>query len=101
MSDAVIVGLMSVVGSIICQSIISRTKNRETDAKMAAHEQLQQDRLEEVRTELIEVKKRLDSHNGYAQKFAETSKDIAIIAERQMSIKKDVEYLKSERCKAQ
>lgn len=99
MSDAVIVGLMSVIGSIICQSMISRSKNRENDAKMAAHEQLQQDRLEEVRTELVEVKKRLDSHNGYAQKFAETSKDIAVIAERQMAIKKDVEFLKSDRCK--
>ncbi len=100
MSDAVIVGLMSVIGSIICQSMISRTKSRENDVKMAAHEQKQQDSLEEVRSELVEVKKRLDSHNGYAQKFAETSKDIAIIAERQMSIKKDVEWLKSERSKA-
>ena len=88
MSDAVIVGFMSVVGSIIVQLIVSASKNRETNAKMAAHEQKQQDMLDAVKEELVGVKRRLDQHNGYAEKFAEASKDIALI-------QKDIEYLKS------
>lgn len=99
MSDAVIVGLVTVLGTVISQVIISHSKARETDARMAAHEQKQQDTLDEVKVEMNEVKKRLDAHNGYAEKFAEAKKDIAIIAERQKAIQKDVEYLKSDRCK--
>ena len=99
MSDAVIVGLIAAASSIICQLLISSSKSRETDARMAAHEQKQQDTLDEVKTELVAVKKRLDMHNGYAEKFANASKDIAILAERQKMIQKDVEILKSDRCK--
>lgn len=87
MSDAVLVGLMSVCGSIVVQLIVSSTKAREASRDMAVHEQRQQDALDEIRTELVDVKKRLDQHNGYAEKFAASSKDIALI-------QKDIEYLK-------
>ena len=87
MSDAVIVGLITAVSSILAQVIISASKARESDAKMAAHEQKQQDSLDEVKNELIQVKKRLDQHNGYAENFANARKDIALI-------QKDIEYLK-------
>lgn len=87
MSDAVIVGLISVVGSVVVQLIVSHSKTQETNRNMAVHEQKQQDTLDEIREEMIDVKKRLDQHNGYAEKFAEASKDIAVI-------QKDIEYLK-------
>lgn len=87
MSDAVIVGMISVVGSIIVQLIVSASKGRETSKEIAVHEQKQQDSLDEIKTEMTEVKHRLDQHNGYAEKFANASKDIALI-------QKDIEYLK-------
>lgn len=87
MSDAVVVGLISVVGSIVVQLIVSATKSRETDAKMAAHEQEQKDRLDNINDWMKTVDKKLDEHNGYAKKFADTSKDIALI-------QKDLDYLK-------
>ena len=87
MSDAVIVGIISVIGSIVVQLIVSYSKNRETDAKMAAHEQEQKDRLESITDWMKTVDRKLDEHNGYAKKFADTSKDIALI-------QKDIEYLK-------
>ena len=106
MSDAVTAGLIAAVGSILCQFIISHSKSRETDAKMAAHEQKQQDMLEDVQKELQGVKTRLDKHNGYAEKFAQSSQDIAVLSANQKnilqevsSIKKDVEFLKTDRCK--
>lgn len=90
MSDAVIVGIISVCGSIIVQLIVSSSKHQETTKEMAVHEQKQQDALDDIKKEMVEVKKRLDQHNGYAEKFADASKDIAII-------QKDIEFLKKER----
>lgn len=87
MSDAVIVGMISAIASVTVQLIISHSKAQETAREMAIHEQRQQDILDEVKEELGDVKDRLDKHNGYAEKFAESSKDIALI-------KKDIEYLK-------
>lgn len=87
MSEAIIVGVISVAGSIVVQLIVSYSKYRETSASIAAHEQKQQDALNEVNKELIEVKKRLDSHNGYAEKFAAAQRDIAIT-------QRDIEYIK-------
>ena len=37
---------------------------------------------------MARVDKKLDDHNGYAEKFASASKDIALI-------QKDIEYLKN------
>lgn len=87
MTDAVLVGLISVAGSIMVQLIVSAAKARESDARLAAHEQKQADALEGLKHEMEAVKKRLDMHNGYAEKFASASKDIALI-------QKDLEYLK-------
>lgn len=89
MSDAVIVGLMSVAGSIIVQLIVSASKARETDAKMAAHEQEQKDALDSVKNEMEEVKKKLDIHNGYAEKIGGIQKDIAVIRNDLSYLKKD------------
>lgn len=62
---------------------------RETNSVIAAHEQKQQDMLDDVNKQLVEVKKRLDSHNGYAEKFADARKDIAVM-------QKDIEYVKDQ-----
>ena len=89
MSDVVIVGLLSVTGSVIASLIGAQSSKRETNATLAAHEQKQQDAIDSIKSELGEMKKRLDSHNGYAEKFASASKDIALT-------QKDVEYIKDQ-----
>jgi len=89
MSDAVIVGIISATCTIIVQLIVSKSKTRETNAVIAAHEQKQQDMIDDVNKQLIEVKRRLDSHNGYAEKFADARKDIAVM-------QKDIEYVKDQ-----
>lgn len=89
MSDAVIVGLISATAMILAQVIISYSKTKETNATLAAHEQKQQDAIDNIHAELADVKKRLDSHNGYAEKFANASKDIAIT-------QRDVEFIKEQ-----
>ena len=80
---------MSVAGSIIVQCIISHAKARETNTNIAVHEQKQEDAINNINQQLAEVKRRLDSHNGYAEKFAKNTKDTAIM-------QKDIEFIKKQ-----
>lgn len=102
----IITSLLAVIGSLIGTfSAISR-KSRNDAIKEAEREQAQKDQFAMILEEQKKIKCRLDSHNGYAEKFADTTKNIAIIAERQESLtqglnrlQKDIDYLKSDRCK--
>ena len=89
MSDAVLVGLISVAGSVIVQLIVSASRGRENDAKMAAHEQEQRDRLDSISEWMKRADRKLDEHNSYAEKFTAFGKDIALV-------QKDIEYIKKE-----
>ena len=80
MSEAVIVALVTGICGVIGQYLISNKKSREDDIKDAQREQRQNDRMEVI-------EKKLDEHNGYAQKFGQIEKDIT-------KIQKDVEYLR-------
>lgn len=84
---AIITGVLAVFGSYAGNVAISAKKAREEAIKDAEHEQLQKDQLAMILTEQKEIKSRLDQHNGYAEKFAQTN--TAIVA-----IQKDIEYLK-------
>ena len=61
---------------------ISRRKDRENALKDAEREATQSLRLKNIET-------KLDIHNGYAEKFGEIQKDIAVI-------KNDIQYLRKE-----
>lgn len=102
---AVITGVLAVLGSYVGNVAISAKKAREMAIKDAEREQAQKDQLTMILNEQASIKKRLDTHNGYAEKFAESSKSLAIISERQENIRKavdklqkDMDYLKSDRC---
>ena len=74
---------------VIVQLISNYNKTKEIRATISVHEQRQQDEIEEIKNEQKEIKKRLDNHNGYAEKFASASKDMAIV-------QKDIEYIKEQ-----
>lgn len=110
MSEEIIVPLISgslaVLGSFVGNYAISLKKSREDAIKDAEREQAQKDQLAMILEEQKKIKCRLDSHNGYAEKFAETTKNIAVMAEKQDALaksvdrlQKDIDYLKSDRCK--
>ena len=69
---ALITGVLAVLGAYAGNVATSRKKAREDALKDAEREAKQA-----VRLDIIE--KKLDEHNGYAKKFEEISKDIAII----------------------
>lgn len=106
MTDAVLVAIIGLVGTVLGAFTGFSHKSRQEAIKDAEREQRQADQHQQLLGELVDVKKRLDEHNGYAQKFAESSKHLAIIDERQAAqskqiehLQRDLDYLKSSRCK--
>lgn len=90
MSDAIMTALIMAAGSIIVQLLINRSnrKKRESDAndKDAARkvEEAQKAerlnaRLEKIERTLEENNRKLDVHNGYADKLGSMQQDIAYI----------------------
>lgn len=95
----IIVAIIGLIGTLIggfSTYFVTSKKNAIQDAK---REQNQKDQFANLFNELTSVKKRLDEHNHYAEKFAENAKDVAVMNERIERIQKDIEYLKSDRCK--
>lgn len=85
-------GALAVLGSFVGNYAISLKKSREAAIKDAEREQEQKDQLKSIN-------KRLDEHNHYAEKFAENSKKLADVDIKLAQLQKDIEYLKSDRCK--
>lgn len=83
---ALITGLCAVAGNYI----ISRKTSREDAIRDAQREQKQMDRLDAIDARFKTIDKKLDEHNGYAEKFGQFSTAVA-------EIKKDIEYLKKGR----
>ena len=79
---ALITGILAVIGSYVSNVTIVRKKAREDEIKDAEREVRQTMRLDAI-------EKKLDIHNGYAEKFGDIQKDIAVV-------KKDIEYLRKE-----
>lgn len=96
---SLISGALAVLGSFVGNYAISLKKSREAAIKDAEREQAQKDQLDSILAEQEKIKERLDKHNHYAEKFADTSKELAVMNERQKAMQKDIEYLKSDRCK--
>ena len=73
MSDVVVVvALITGICSVIGQWLISRRQNKDRETAEAVRDQRIEDRLQAV-------ERKLDVHNGYAEKFAEIGADIAVI----------------------
>lgn len=100
MSDEIIVPLISgslaIVGSFVGNYAIALKKSREDAIKDAEREQAQKDQLAMILDEQKKIKVRLDSHNGYAEKFAETTKNLAVMAERQEFLAKSVDKIQKD-----
>lgn len=76
----------SVIGAIL--GYMGRTKKQAVNE--AKREQNQADLFSRLFTEMGDIKKRLDTHNKYAEKFGEIEKSIAVI-------KKDIEYIRKDK----
>ena len=105
-SVKVIVAIIGLIGTLVggfSTYFVTSKKQAIEDAK---REQNQKDQFDNITNELGGIKKRLDEHNHYAEKFADNAQNFAIMNERQQTlfktvekISKDIDYLKSDRCK--
>lgn len=79
--------VVTALAGIIGAYLAVRKGNQEREIKDAQREQRQSDRLDVIDEKISRLEKKVDVHNGYAEKFAENSKALAVMA-------KDIEYLK-------
>lgn len=87
MSNEVLIALIGLASATVGAVFGYLGNSRKQAVINAQREQEQQDQLNSIKAWMIRVDKKLDEHNGYAKKFADSSKDIALI-------QKDIEYLK-------
>ena len=87
-ATSIIVAVISSVGGIIGAYLAVQKGNRESEIKDAQREQRQSDRLDRIDEKVEELSKKVDIHNGYAEKFGEVAQSMTAMA-------KDIEYLKS------
>lgn len=85
--ENIIVALITGVCAVVGQYLISQKKTYDDEIKDAQREQKQLDQLEAMDERFKVIEKKLDEHNGYAEKFGEISTSI-------VAIRKDLEYLK-------
>ena len=83
----IIVAIISSVGGIVGAYLAVQKGNRESEIKDAQREQRQSDRLDQIDEKMERLEKKVDVHNGYAEKFSEVAKNMAAMAE-------DIEFLK-------
>lgn len=79
---AVITGVLAVFGTWVGNVSISRKKTREDAIREAKRNQELTDRLDRL-------EKKVDEHNGYAKRFEEIGKDIAVIKTEVSFIRKE------------
>lgn len=82
MTEAIVVALIAAIGSVIGQALISRKAQREEDIKRAVLN-------ERTSLRLDAIERKLDIHNGYAEKFGEIQIEIA-------EIRKDMQHFHKE-----
>lgn len=86
--SSIIVAVISATGGIIGAYLAVQKGNRESEIKDAQREQRQSDRLDRIDEKITNLERKVDVHNGYAEKFGDVAKSMAVMA-------KDIEYLKS------
>lgn len=81
MTETIICTIITAVAGVVGAYAAVQKGRREDAIKDAQREQRQADRLETI-------ERKLDEHNGYAEKLGDISKSI-------VAMQKDIEYLKS------
>ena len=83
MTESVLVAVITAVGAVLGQLIISSATKRKQAIEEAKREQRLNDRLEQI-------ERKIDEHNGWGDKFATFSTDIAVIKTEIKGIKENM-----------
>lgn len=85
----IVVAIIALISSILGGLIGYISKSKKQAIEDAKREQAQNDNFDKLFAEMNGIKKRLDIHNNYAEKFGEIEISLA-------GIKKDIEYIRKE-----
>lgn len=86
----IIVTLITLLGTLIGVAVGYYSKTKKQSILDAQREQKQADSFSKIFDEMGEIKKRLDTHNKYAEKFGDIEKSI-------VAIKKDIQYIRKDK----
>lgn len=96
MSEALIVGLISAVVSLIGIFVSAKSTRDEVTHKLDTNQQLMNNEIHHIKTEMSDMKVDIRSHNNYAQLFNENIpliKEKIIVANHRIEdLEKDVKY---------
>lgn len=79
--------IITAVAGVTGAYLAVRKGNQEQEIKNAQREQRQSDRLDSIDEKIAMLEKKVDIHNGYAEKFGDIANSMTAMA-------KDIEYLK-------
>lgn len=85
----IIVAVITSLGSIIGAYLAVHKSTKEQEIKNAQREQRQTDRLDRIDEKIGKLEKKVDIHNGYAEKFSEIATSITAMS-------KDIEYIRKD-----
>ena len=97
MPDTITVALITAAGSVLGSYFINLKNKKEDAVKTAVREEEQTMRLTSIENKIEMLAKKVDSHNGYAEKFADASRDIALTQKDVASLQKSFDTL-MEKC---
>ena len=89
MDTEIIKALIGLIGVCVGAIIGYMGKSKKRSINDAKKEQKQNDTMNLLLEEMNEIKKRLDEHNKYAEKFSDIDKTL-------ISIKKDIQYIRKD-----
>ena len=85
----IVVAVITSLGGIIGAYLAVLKGNRETEIKNVQREQRQSDRLDRIDEKISNLEKKVDIHNGYAERFSEIEKTTLLI-------QNDINYIRKE-----
>lgn len=85
----IIVAIIALVGTLLGIVVGYIGRSRKQIAIDAKREQKQNDKFDRLFSEMEDIKKRLDTHNHYAERIGGIEKSI-------ISMQKDIEYIRKE-----
>lgn len=89
MPDTITVALITAAGSVIGSYFINLKNKREQAIRDAVREEEQKMRLDNIDRKIESLGKKVDIHNGYAEKFGSIDTNMALV-------QKDIVYIKDE-----
>lgn len=98
MATEVIVALITGACAIFGQWMITRSESKKADDKRSKEQEeravAQAVKDAEIKNQLAAIEKKLDIHNGYAEKFSAVTGHLEEIDKALVAIQKDIEYMK-------